>query len=51
VRHNAVRRELFETGDLRAGESFAWVPSDTGSFRYQCTIHTRMRGVVRVVRK
>jgi plastocyanin len=49
VRHNAVRREVFDTGNLKAGESYSWVPSDTGSFRYQCTIHTRMRGEVKVV--
>ena len=48
VRHNAVRRELFDSGELRPGESFVWVPTDTGSYRYQCTIHPRMRGIVRV---
>ena len=49
VRHNATRREVFETGDLKSGESYSWVPADTGRFRYQCTIHNRMRGEVRVV--
>lgn len=49
VRHNAVRREVFDTGELKAGESYSWVPADTGSYRYQCTIHTRMRGEVKVV--
>jgi plastocyanin len=48
VRHNATRRDVFETGDLRTGESYSWVPADTGSFRYQCTIHSRMRGEVKV---
>ena len=49
VRHNAVRREVFDTGELGSGEIYSWVPADTGSFRYQCTIHTRMRGEVRVI--
>jgi plastocyanin len=48
VRHNAVRPELFDSGELRSGERFAWVPADTGTVRYQCTIHSRMRGVIRV---
>lgn len=48
VRHNAVGRELFDTGDLRGGEEYSWVPADTGTFRYQCTIHERMRGTIRV---
>lgn len=48
VRHNAVRPALFESGDLRSGERFAWVPADTGLVRYQCTIHSRMRGEIRV---
>jgi plastocyanin len=51
VRHNAVRREVFDTGELKAGESYSWIPADTGSYRYQCTIHTRMRGEVKVVRE
>ena len=48
VRHNAVRADLFESGDLRSGERFSWVPTDTGLVRYQCTIHSRMRGEIRV---
>lgn len=50
VRHNAVRPELFDSGELRAGERYAWVPADTGLVRYQCTIHSRMRGTIRVTR-
>ena len=50
VRHNAVRLDQFETGDLRPGERGSWVPADTGTFSYRCTIHARMRGKV-VVRK
>lgn len=50
VKHNAVRRELFDTGELQPGEKYAWVPSDTGSYRYQCTIHQRMRGRLKVAR-
>jgi plastocyanin len=50
VRHNAVRRDLFDSGELRAGERFAWVPADTGLVRYQCTIHSRMRGTIRVTK-
>lgn len=48
VRHNAVRRDVFDTGNLKAGESYIWVPADTGAYRYQCTIHARMRGEVKV---
>lgn len=48
VRHNAVRPESFDTGELNRGEEYDWVPADTGTFRYECTIHQRMRGVVRV---
>lgn len=50
VRHNAVRREVFDTGELQPGERYAWVPSDTGTYRYQCTIHERMRGRLNVRR-
>lgn len=50
VRHNAVRRELFDTGELKPGEKYRWVPADTGSYRYQCTIHQRMRGRLTVKR-
>lgn len=49
VRHNAVRRDLFDTGELDPGEKYAWVPADTGTYRYQCTIHQRMRGRLTVV--
>lgn len=48
VRHNVVRAELFDSGDLKSGERFEWVPADTGTVRYQCTIHQRMRGTIRV---
>lgn len=48
VRHNAVREGLFDSGELRRAERFAWVPGDTGTIRYQCTIHSRMRGTLRV---
>lgn len=50
VRHNAVRREVFDTGELAPGEKYSWVPSDTGTYRYQCTIHQRMRGRLTVTR-
>jgi plastocyanin len=50
VRHNAVRRDLFDSGELRSGERFAWVPVDTGTVRYQCTIHSRMRGTIQVTK-
>ena len=46
VRHNAVRVDLFETGDLKPGEHGSWVPRDTGTFTYRCTIHARMRGKI-----
>ncbi len=46
VRHNAVRPGVFESEDLKPGERFAWVPADTGTFTYRCTIHARMRGKI-----
>ncbi len=49
VRHNAVRDGLFDSGELKGGERFAWVPADTGTIRYECTIHERMRGILTVV--
>ncbi len=48
VKHNALRAETFDTGELRAGQTFTWVPSDTGEYRYRCTIHQRMRGSITV---
>lgn len=48
VRHDAMNDRLFDSGDLRGGESFAWVPADTGVIQYRCTIHQRMRGEIRV---
>ncbi|HRQ77640.1 MAG TPA: hypothetical protein PLY94_03505 [Gemmatimonadaceae bacterium] len=48
VRHDAVRDGLFDSGELRGGERFAWVPADTGVVEYRCTIHQRMRGEIRV---
>lgn len=49
VRHDAVKPGLFDSGELRGGERFEWVPSDTGVVEYRCTIHQRMRGQIRVV--
>jgi plastocyanin len=49
VRHNAVRPGLFDTGELRPGSKYTWVPSDTGEVMYRCTIHQRMRAKVTVV--
>ena len=51
VRHNAMRAETFDTGELRGGQSFSWVATDTGEVRYRCTIHQRMRGTVTVLLK
>ena len=48
VRHNAVRDGVFDSGELRGGERYTWVPTDTGEVGYRCTIHQRMRGTVRV---
>ena len=31
---------------LKPGEPGSWVPSDTGTFIYRCTIHARMRGKI-----
>ena len=44
VRHSAVRLGGFESGELRSGEHYAWVPSDTGTFSYGCSIHSQMKG-------
>jgi plastocyanin len=46
VRHDAFRPGAFETGELKPGERFIWVPSDTGSYNYRCSIHARMRGKI-----
>lgn len=51
VRHNAVRDSLFDSGELRGGEQYAWVPGDTGEVSYRCTIHSRMRGTIKVLAK
>lgn len=51
VRHDAVKPGLFDSGELRGGERFEWVPSDTGVVDYRCTIHQRMRGQIRVLSK
>ncbi len=51
VRHDAVKPDLFDSGELRGGESYQWVPSDTGVVQYRCTIHQRMRGEIRVLPK
>ena len=48
VRHDAVKPGLFDSGELRGGESFAWVAADTGLIEYRCTIHQRMRGEIMV---
>lgn len=48
VRHNTDGGERFASGDLRSGESFSWVPSDSGVTQYRCTIHRGMRGEIRV---
>jgi plastocyanin len=51
VRHNAVKPSVFDSGELKGGESYQWVPADTGVVEYRCTIHQRMRGEIRVTRK
>ena len=51
VRHDAVKPGLFDSGELRGGERYQWIPSDTGVVDYRCTIHQRMRGQIRVVQK
>ncbi len=48
VRHNVVSGELFASAELSSGETFAWAPGDTGTVRYRCTIHPRMRGELTV---
>ena len=50
VRHTAQRPELFDTGELRSGQSYAWIPVDTGTYSYRCTIHPRMRGRITITR-
>jgi plastocyanin len=49
VRHNAVRPDLFDSKELRGGESYSWVAADTGHYNYRCTIHQRMRGTLTVL--
>lgn len=48
VRHNVVSGERFASDELSSGETFAWVPTETGVVRYRCTIHPRMRGELTV---
>lgn len=49
VRHDAVKPGLFDSGELKAGERYEWVPADTGVVEYRCSIHQRMRGEIRVL--
>lgn len=51
VRHDAVKPGVFNSGELIGGESFEWIPADTGVVQYRCTIHQRMRGEIRVLPK
>lgn len=51
VRHDAVKPGLFDSGELRGGESYQWIAADTGVVQYRCTIHQRMRGEIRIVAK
>lgn len=51
VRHDAVKPGLFDSGELIGGESYQWIPADTGLVQYRCTIHQRMRGEILVSAK
>ena len=51
VRHDATKSGVFDSGELRGGERYEWVPADTGVVEYRCTIHQRMRGQIRVTAK
>jgi plastocyanin len=51
VRHDAVKPGVFDSGELKGGERYEWVPGDTGVVEYRCTIHQRMRGEIRVLPK
>lgn len=51
VRHDAGKAGLFDSGELKGGERYQWVPADTGLVEYRCSIHQRMRGEVRVLPK
>ena len=51
VRHDAMKPGVFDTGELLGGESYQWIPADTGVLQYRCTIHQRMRGEIHVVPK
>jgi plastocyanin len=40
--------KAFDSGDLEEGEEFSHRFPATGTFAYRCTIHTDMRGTVKV---
>ncbi len=49
VVHTATSRTgAFDSGRIKAGETFAWIPKDTGRFAYICTKHKLMRGTLTV---
>jgi len=50
VRHDVAGGKAFESEELQPGETYSWVPADTGRYRYHCTIHQRMRGQIVVTR-
>jgi nitrite reductase (NO-forming)/hydroxylamine reductase len=39
----------FESGTLEPGDTFVWQPDQPGTFRYNCTLHPGMEGVIIVL--
>jgi nitrite reductase (NO-forming)/hydroxylamine reductase len=39
----------FESGTLEPGDTFVWQPDQPGTFRYNCTLHAGMEGVIIVL--
>jgi plastocyanin len=49
VVHTASSRSgAFDSGRIKAGEQFRWVPATAGVFPYICTKHRQMRGTLTV---
>ncbi len=49
VAHSATSRSgAFNSGRMKAGEQYRWVPKEPGRYPYICTKHKLMRGTITV---
>jgi len=44
VPHTATANKIFDSDNLKKGQSWAYVAKQGGSFRYICTYHPTMKG-------